>query len=50
MKVLYIVLVLCTVAVVGTAIALYLRVRGHLRAPAHDDAAKKDAEEHTLHS
>jgi hypothetical protein len=30
MKVLYIVLVLCTIAVVGTAIALYLRVRAHL--------------------
>ena len=29
MIVLYIVLVLCTIAVVGTAIALYLRVRAH---------------------
>ena len=30
MLVLYIVLVLCTIAVVGTAIALYLRVRSHM--------------------
>ena len=30
MKFLYIVLVLCTIAVVGTAIALYLRVRSHM--------------------
>lgn len=30
MLVLYIVLVLCTIAVVGTAIALYLRVRAHM--------------------
>ena len=30
MMVLYIVLVLCTIAVVGTAIALYLRVRAHI--------------------
>ena len=30
MLVLYVVLVLCTIAVVGTAIALYLRVRTHM--------------------
>lgn len=30
MKVLYIVLVLCTIAVVGTAIAFFLRVRAHM--------------------
>ncbi len=31
MLVLYIVLVLCTIAVVGTGIALYVRVRRHMR-------------------
>ena len=31
MLVSYIVLVLCTIAVVGTAIALFLRVRAHTR-------------------
>jgi hypothetical protein len=30
MKFMYIVLVLCTIAVVGTAIALFVRVRAHM--------------------
>lgn len=42
MKVLYIVLVLCTIAVVGTAIALFLRVRAHMS----KGAESRDEQEH----
>ena len=41
MKFLYIVLVLCTIAVVGTAIAFFLRVRAHMS----KDAETRDEQE-----
>lgn len=48
MKVLFIVLVLCTVALVAVGIAMYWRVRQHMKEAASDTmlrAALKDVEE-----
>ena len=42
MKFLYIVLVLCTIAVVGTATALFFRVRAHMS----KSAETRDEQEH----
>ena len=45
MRLLYIVLLLCTLAVLGTAVAIYVRVRGHMRKPVNDTVMREASDD-----
>lgn len=45
MKVLFVILVLCTLALLGVAAAVYMRARRHMRAQASDTALRPALQE-----